>query len=66
MRKTIYLLIPIILISIILALAYINFDSTDNILEIQVAFPNLSFTRPVDIQDPLDGSNRLFVVEQQD
>ncbi len=28
------------------------------------AFPNLTFSRPVDIQAPDDGSNRLFVVEQ--
>lgn len=28
------------------------------------AFPNLSFTRPVDLQHPGDGSNRLFVIEQ--
>lgn len=28
------------------------------------AYPNLSFTRPVDIQNAGDGSNRLFVVEQ--
>ena len=29
------------------------------------AFPNLTFTRPVDLQDPADDSNRLFVVEQR-
>ncbi len=29
-----------------------------------VAFPQLSFTRPVDLQYPPDNSNRLFVVEQ--
>ncbi|MDQ2657850.1 MAG: PQQ-dependent sugar dehydrogenase, partial [Bacteroidota bacterium] len=29
-----------------------------------VAFPQLSFTRPVDLQHPPDNSNRLFVVEQ--
>lgn len=28
------------------------------------AFPNLSFTRPVDLQYPPDNSNRIFVVEQ--
>ena len=28
------------------------------------AFPNLSFSAPVDLQAPDDGSNRLFVVEQ--
>ncbi|MFQ5512027.1 MAG: PQQ-dependent sugar dehydrogenase [Candidatus Krumholzibacteriia bacterium] len=29
------------------------------------AFPNLSFDRPLDLQDAGDGSNRLFVVEQR-
>ena len=33
--------------------------------EIVNAFPNLSFTQPVDIQTPNNGSNRLFVVSQQ-
>jgi glucose/arabinose dehydrogenase len=28
------------------------------------AFPNLTFRRPVDLQSPRDGTNRLFVVEQ--
>jgi glucose/arabinose dehydrogenase len=32
---------------------------------LEPAFPNLSFNRPVDFQHPGDGSNRLFVVEQQ-
>ncbi len=32
---------------------------------IEVAFPNLSFSRPVGIYDANDGSNRLFVVEQE-
>jgi glucose/arabinose dehydrogenase len=31
---------------------------------LEVAFPALSFSRPVDLQDPGDGSGRLFVVEQ--
>ncbi len=31
----------------------------------EVAFPNLNFTRPVDLQHPNDDSNRLFVVEQE-
>ncbi|MCZ7557678.1 MAG: PQQ-dependent sugar dehydrogenase [Bacteroidia bacterium] len=33
-------------------------------IELQNAFPALSFNRPVDLQHPGDGSNRLFVVEQ--
>ncbi len=32
--------------------------------ELEVAFPNLNFSRPVDLQHAGDGSNRLFVVEQ--
>ncbi len=32
--------------------------------ELQPAFPNLTFDRPVDLQHPGDGSGRLFVVEQ--
>jgi len=34
-------------------------------LEVKVAFPNLTFTRPVDLTYADDGTNRLFVVEQQ-
>lgn len=34
-------------------------------LSIVEAFPELSFTRPVDFQQATDGSNRLFVVEQR-
>lgn len=32
--------------------------------QLEVAFPNLSFTRPVDLQHAGDESNRIFVVEQ--
>jgi glucose/arabinose dehydrogenase len=32
--------------------------------ELVEAFPNLTFINPVDLQDPGDGSRRLFVVEQ--
>ena len=31
----------------------------------EVAFPNLTFTRPVDMQYAPGGGNRLYVVEQQ-
>ena len=31
---------------------------------VEPAFPELSFTRPLDIQQPNDGTGRLFVVEQ--
>jgi glucose/arabinose dehydrogenase len=33
--------------------------------QITEAFPELEFTRPVDLQHPGDNSNRLFVVEQR-
>ena len=33
-------------------------------IKVETAFPNLSFTRPVDLQSSNDGSNRLFVIEQ--
>ncbi len=32
--------------------------------ELRPAFPRLTFTRPVDLQVPDDGTNRIFVVEQ--
>ena len=32
--------------------------------DLKTAFPNLSFTSPVGLHDPNDGSNRLFVVQQ--
>jgi len=28
------------------------------------AFPNLTFSKPLDLQSPVDGTNRIFVVEQ--
>jgi glucose/arabinose dehydrogenase len=34
-------------------------------VELQDAFPMLTFTKPLDLEAPGDGSNRLFVVEQQ-
>src|SRR5689334_20120698 len=39
-------------------------ENTPPVYSVTVAFPNLSFTRPVDFQQPGDGSGRLFVVEQ--
>ena len=33
--------------------------------QLEEAFPNLSFNRPVDLQHAGDGSGRLFVVEQE-
>jgi glucose/arabinose dehydrogenase len=39
-------------------------QSLDAAYTVTVAFPKLSFTRPVDLQHANDNSNRLFVVEQ--
>ncbi len=36
----------------------------ENSVDFVNAFPNLVFNRPLDLQSPEDGSNRLFVVEQ--
>ncbi len=36
----------------------------DETFILENAFPNLSFSRPVDFQSPEDSSNRIFVVEQ--
>ena len=33
--------------------------------ELENAYPNLTFSQPVDFQHAGDGSNRVFVVEQQ-
>ena len=33
--------------------------------ELIEAFPNLSFNRPVDLQNAGDGTNRVFVAEQR-
>ena len=43
-----------------LALAPISQGS----IRISDAFPNLGFSRPLDLQSPADGSNRIFVAEQ--
>ena len=42
-------------------------DSTGRAVTYRVvnAYPNLSFTRPVDFEHPNDDSNRVFVVEQR-
>ena len=38
--------------------------STEVTLNLINAFPNLSFNQPLDLQSPVDGSNRIFVVEK--
>ncbi len=39
-------------------------SSTPGQIVLENAFPNLNFSRPVDLQNAGDGSNRIFVVEQ--
>ena len=34
-------------------------------VQLEVAYPNLSFVRPVDLQHPPDNSDRIFVVTQE-
>ena len=34
-------------------------------IQLEVAYPNLSFVRPVDLQHPPDNSDRIFVVTQE-
>lgn len=66
---------PLTLCFLILAFAVASCtDSTDSgeepepiepsSYQVEVAFPELSFDSPVDLQHPGDDSNRLFVVEQ--
>lgn len=61
------LYIHILLFIIISILFCHNHTSTEVIptLSLVPAFPHLSFTRPVDFQFAPDGSNRIYVVEQQ-
>jgi len=40
-------------------------ETQPNPFLLENAFPFLSFSNPVDLQSPKDGTNRLFVVEQQ-
>ena len=37
----------------------------ENLLMLEDAFPGISFTKPLDLQNPEDGSGRIFVVEQR-
>ena len=55
MRFYIYLIFSLVLLFITTGYSQVA---------IETAFPNLSFTRPVELQNAGDGSNRLFVMEQ--
>lgn len=58
MYLTRFILLPIFLF------ACSVLDGQKPIVSTQKAFPNLEFTRPVDLQQPEDDSNFLYVVEQ--
>lgn len=47
------------------ACAQNGLEQEDGPLRLVEVYPNLSFTRPVDFQTPGDGSNRIFVLEQE-
>lgn len=49
---------------IVLIVLGFGWNGSEAQFELEQAFPNLSFTRPVDLQNAGDGSDRLFVVEQ--
>ncbi|MEB2778692.1 PQQ-dependent sugar dehydrogenase [Algoriphagus sp. D3-2-R+10] len=66
--KTYLNILLLLLFSYSTACSQENSTSTPNPnedLTIQEAFPQLSFTRPVDFQHAGDNSNRVFVVEQR-
>lgn len=50
---------------LILFLTFISCTHSNAQLQLEQAFPDLTFQQPVDIQNAGDGSNRLFVVEQK-
>lgn len=60
------LILPLLLFFLNTGCVQDDSDPADNgAYRTEEAFPGLSFTRPVDLQHPGDGSNRLFVVEQR-
>ncbi len=67
-KKLILVILIIVIIAVGVGIVFLlNFQGATLKIysyEIQNAFPDLTFNRPVGIYDPEDGSNRLFVVEQ--
>lgn len=59
------IIIIVVGIGIVFLLSFQNKSSKSYAYKIQNAFPNLTFNKPVGIYDSGDGSNRLFVVEQE-
>lgn len=55
-----------IFLSLIFIFFFVSCNETRSTsFSLEDAFPFLSFSNPVDLQSPKDGTNRLFVVEQQ-
>jgi len=54
----------ILVAGLLLMLFACDTDTTQPLI-IEVAFPELSFEMPVDLQHPGDGTDRLFVIEQE-
>jgi glucose/arabinose dehydrogenase len=67
-KKTWIIVIVIVILTagfgIFLFLSIPNLISYSYTYDLKAAFPNLSFTSPVGLYDPNDGTNRLFVVQQ--
>ena len=69
MNKKTWIIIGVIVIitagfGIFLFVSIPNLLSISYTYDLKTAFPNLSFTNPVGLYDPNDGTNRLFVVQQ--
>jgi glucose/arabinose dehydrogenase len=68
-KKSVLLLIGIVGLNCVQSCIQSNgnskFKPTAASHSVKIAFPKLSFTRPVDLQHANDNSNRLFVVEQE-
>jgi glucose/arabinose dehydrogenase len=65
--KALIIAIVILSSSTLMLFAYLNLQAVapeSGTLQIIEKFPNLTFERPLDLQSPNDGTNRLFIVEQ--
>jgi glucose/arabinose dehydrogenase len=60
-----FILHIVLLFSLTLTSCTATENSRPEIVQIESAFPALTFKRPLDLQSPPDDSNRLYVVEQE-
>ncbi len=69
LKKRKYIWTVVILMAGLSAFLLILYEKKDRLeqssYELEGAFPNLTFVQPVDLQHSPDGTDRLFVVEQQ-